>query len=251
MWSVPGLKELFDRQSLFLTRVNGRSLHSKVITEDLRTDLLDAHHVYRFPEFLHIIAKSLANHSQLLLESLHACNHVCTAYLRRREQPLQQLYVSQWVARIVLVIQSSPCIEHNFETLTALFRERDQNKMKLHVEICHVSPILPRSNNLLDVRLRNRLIVSFPSPIQDRSRLMEAPRSLDTKLVPPIRPSVLITLEIFHLGNAFGVSTPNPEQNATENHSTATRTTRTQHCRSATMLKKYECEPVSCALVLF
>ena len=70
------LKELFNRQPLFLTGVDGRSLHSKVITEDLRTDFLDAHHVYRFPEVLHIIAKSLANHSQLLLESLHACNHV-------------------------------------------------------------------------------------------------------------------------------------------------------------------------------
>ena len=70
------LKELFDRQSRFLRGVNGRSLHSKVITEDLRTDLLDAHHVYRFPEVLPIIAKSLANHSQFVLESLHACNHV-------------------------------------------------------------------------------------------------------------------------------------------------------------------------------
>ena len=48
--------------------VSGRSLHSKVITEDLRTDLLDAQHVHRFPEVLHIIAKSLANHAQLLLE---------------------------------------------------------------------------------------------------------------------------------------------------------------------------------------
>ena len=43
-------KELFDRQSLFLRGVNGRSLHSKVITEDLRADFLDAHHVFRFPE---------------------------------------------------------------------------------------------------------------------------------------------------------------------------------------------------------
>ena len=56
--------------------VNGRSLRSKVITEDLRKDLLDAHHVYGFPEVLRIIAKPLANHSQLLLESLHACKHV-------------------------------------------------------------------------------------------------------------------------------------------------------------------------------
>ena len=39
------LKELFDRQSLFLSGVNGRSLHSKVNTEDIRKDLLDAHHV--------------------------------------------------------------------------------------------------------------------------------------------------------------------------------------------------------------
>ena len=74
--------------------------------------------------------------------------------------------------------------------------------MKLHVENCHVNPILPESN-LLDVRLRNRLIVSVFSPIQDRSRLTETPRSLDTKLVPPIRPSFLITLETFHLGKRF------------------------------------------------
>ena len=74
-------------------------------------DFLDAHHVYRFPEALHIIAKSLANHSQLLLESLHACNHVRIVNLRRRE-------VSQWVARIVLVIQSSPCIEPHFRLAT-------------------------------------------------------------------------------------------------------------------------------------
>ena len=100
------------------------------------------------------------------------------------------------------MIQSSPCIElhfspgvtYNFKTLSALFHERNQITMKLHVEICHVSPILPRSN-LLDVRHRDRLIVSVLSPIQDRSRLMEALRSLDTKLVPPTRPSFLITLE--------------------------------------------------------
>ena len=35
------------------------------------------------------------------------------------------------------------------------------------------------------------------------------------------------------------------------NHSTATKTTGTQHCRSATMWNEYECEPVSCAHVLF
>ena len=58
-------------------------------------------------------------------------------------------------------------------------------------------------NNLLDVRLRNRLIVSVISPIQDRSCLTETPRSLDTTLVPPIRPSFLITLETFHLRERF------------------------------------------------
>ena len=82
---------------------------------------------------------------------------------------LAKLYVSQRVARIVLVIQSSPYfslgVTHNYETLSALFHERNQITMKLNVEICHVSPILPRSN-LLDVRLGNRLIVSVLSPIQ-------------------------------------------------------------------------------------
>ena len=184
--------------------VNGRSLHSKVITEDLRTDLLDAHHVYRFPEVLHIIAKSLANHSQLLLECLHACNNVRIANLRRREQPLQQLKISRWFTQIILVIESSPRIEpqsgfgvtHNFENLSALFHQRHQITMKLHVEICHVSPTLPLSN-LSDVKLRNRLIVSVLSPIQGRSCLTEALRSLNTKLVPPIWPSFLITPQTF------------------------------------------------------
>ena len=62
-----------------------------------------------------------------------------------------------------------------------------------------IRPFLPRSN-LLDVRLRNRLIVSVLSPIQDRSCFAEAPPSLNTKLAPPVRPSVLVTLETFHLG---------------------------------------------------
>ena len=43
------LQKLLDRQSLCLGRVNGRSLHSKMITEDVLTDLLDAHHVFRIP----------------------------------------------------------------------------------------------------------------------------------------------------------------------------------------------------------
>ena len=74
--------------------------------------------------------------------------------------------------------------------------------MKLHVDICHVSRILPRSS-LLYVRLRIRLIVSVLSPIHDRSCLTETPRSLDTKLVPPIRPSLFIILETFHLRERF------------------------------------------------
>ena len=143
------LQKLLDRHSLLLQGVNARSLYSQMISEDLRTDLLDAHHVYRFPEVLHIIAKSLAIHSRLLLESLHACNHVSIANVRRREQPPQQLHVSQRVARIIPVIQSSPCIEPHFslgETLSALFHEGNQVTVKLHVEICNVIPILPRSN---------------------------------------------------------------------------------------------------------
>ena len=201
------LHEHLDRQSLFLRGIYGRSLHSKVIMEDFRTDFLDAHHVYRFQDVLHIIAKSLANHLQLLLESFHACNHVRIINLRRREQHLQQLYISQWVERMVLVIQSSPCMEphfslgvaHSCEILNTLFHERNQINGKLHVEICHVSPLLPRSN-LLDVGLRNWLIVSVLSPIQDRKCLTETPRSLNTKPVPPIRPSFLITLELFYFG---------------------------------------------------
>ena len=110
------------------------------------------------------------------------------------------------------MIQSSPSIElhfslgvtHNFETLSALLHERNQIAMKLHVEICHVSPILPRSN-LLDDRLRNRLIASVSSPMQDRSCFTETPQSLDTKFVPPIQPSFLITLKTFHLVKRFCV----------------------------------------------
>ena len=102
------------------------------------------------------------------------------------------------------VMQSSPRIEpqsgfgitHNFETLSALFHQTHQITMKLHVEICHVSPTLPVSN-LSDVKLRNRLIVSVLCPIQGRSCLTEAPRSLNTKLVPPIWPSFLITPQTF------------------------------------------------------
>ena len=60
------------------------------ITEDLRTDLLDAHHLYRFPEVPHTIAKSLANHSHHLPESLHAGYLIRKVNLRRREQPLQK-----------------------------------------------------------------------------------------------------------------------------------------------------------------
>ena len=42
------------------------------------------------------------------------------ANLRRREQPLQQLYLSQWVARMILVIQSSPCITPHFSLVQTL-----------------------------------------------------------------------------------------------------------------------------------
>ena len=105
------------------------------------------------------------------------------------------------------MIQWSPCIEphfsfgftHNFGSLSALFHEKNQSNMKLDLAICHVNPILSRSN-LLDVRLRHRLIVSVLSPFQDRSRLTETPLWQDTKLLPPIRPSFLVTLETIHLG---------------------------------------------------
>ena len=45
------------------------------------------------------------------------------------------------------------------------------------------------------------LIVSVLSPVQ--SCLTETHRSLDKKLVPPIRPSFLVTLETLHLGKQF------------------------------------------------
>ena len=93
------------------------------------------------------------------------------------------------------------CYE-KFETLSALFPERNQITMKLHVEICHVSPTLPRSNSP-DASLRNRSIVSVLSPIQDRRCLTETPRSLHTTLVPRIQPSFLTTLETLNFGKSF------------------------------------------------
>ena len=74
-----GLQELLDRQSPLPRWIYGRGLHSKVISED-------AHHVYRSPEVPHIIAESLANHSQLLLESHYACNRICVCVWRQRRQ---------------------------------------------------------------------------------------------------------------------------------------------------------------------
>ena len=117
---------------------------------DLRTDLLHAHRVSWFPEVLHIIVKSLTNNSQLLLESLHACNHVWRANLWRREQLFQQLYVSQRITRIILVIQSLLGVKthfglgvaHNLKAFSALFHEGNQVTMELHVEVCHVCAIL-------------------------------------------------------------------------------------------------------------
>ena len=60
------LQKFLDRQSLFLKGVNGRSLYSQMISEDLRADLLDAHHVYRSPEFLHV-AEPLTNKTRKFL----------------------------------------------------------------------------------------------------------------------------------------------------------------------------------------
>ena len=159
---------------------------------------------------LHIIAKSLANHAQLLFESLQACNHVRITNLHRREQHLQNCIISQCVARVILEIQSSQCIElhfifgvtDNFETLSELFHERNQTTMKLHVEIYHVGTILPLSN-LLDVRLGNRRIVFVLSPIQDRSCMTDTPRCLNTKLEPQISPSFLWPLKPFILENMW------------------------------------------------
>ena len=97
-----------------------------MIFEDLRADLLDAHHVYRSPEILYVVAEPLTNNSQFLLESLHACDHVGIANLRRSEQLFQQLYVSQRVTIIILVTQSPPGVKkthlgltvaHNFKPL--------------------------------------------------------------------------------------------------------------------------------------
>ena len=68
-------------------------------------------------------------------------DHVCVSVVSMHRAPLQF-----W------------CYAH-FRNPQRIFHERNQITMKLHVEICHVSPSLPRSN-LLDVRLRNRLIVS-------------------------------------------------------------------------------------------
>ena len=113
------LQKLLDRQSLFIRRVNGRSLYFMMISEDLRTDLLDAHHVYRSPE-MHVVAEPLTNNSQFLLESLHAYDHVSIASLRRCEQLFQQLYVSQRVTRIILVIQSPPSVKTHLVLVFAM-----------------------------------------------------------------------------------------------------------------------------------
>ena len=61
-------------------------------------------------------------------------DHVCVSVVSMHRAPLQCWCYAQ------------------FRNPQRIFHERNQIPMKLHVEICHASPILPRSN-LLDVRL--------------------------------------------------------------------------------------------------
>ena len=158
-----------------------------MISEDLRTDLLDALNVCRFPEILHIVAKPLANNSQLLLESLQT-------------RPDGQLALAQ------AIFLASGCFPKGYEDHTNPSVRSSLRETRSHVEVCHVYPIL-LCNNPLDVRLGNRLIIHVIRPIQNRGRLTETPCRFNTELALQIRPSLLVTLETFHLGKHVVLAT--------------------------------------------
>ena len=127
------------------------------VAEDLGADLLAAHHVFQFPKILHVVAKPLTNNSQFLLESLHLATTSATPTCDGASSFSSNCLFR--FTRIVLVIRVVSMHRTHFGLpICALSHERNSNAMEPHVEVCHVCPILLRSNPS-GVELGNRLII--------------------------------------------------------------------------------------------
>ena len=87
---------------------------------------------------------------ELFFEFLHICNHIWSSQLAmaRAFFPATVCFAmdcEDHTCGIVSSKRQDPLrlgVAQNFESLGALFHDTDQIAMKLHVEVCHVYPIL-------------------------------------------------------------------------------------------------------------